>query len=358
MKILIQHNQDESDISGVLRYIKAIVIGLKLREFEVRIVATRIYNFNYYVENILWADIVHLNSNNLAFALLAKLLGKKIIIKYHYPIYETTHFHYQKMTFTEQIKSEIIDSIPKANYPLIYKIYPIVRWARLCKRLATAAIADRHIAASKILSKCCVLPWKVETIYNPIEIPNDFKPKRLIDLSSPYTFLFAGRTHNDKGVDLLIKATRLLLEQRQDFQVSIIGEGRDLELFKNLASELDVLSHVNFFGKLSHEEVLKRIRNALALVYPSRWEEPVAYTVIEASSLQTCSIVSKMGVLPEVASPNSLFFENEDVKTLTNHLNYCLDNPEEVIERGLEARKYVAQKFTLKNSVNRLLAYC
>ena len=144
MKILIQHNQDENDISGVLRYIKAIVIGLKLREFEVRIVATRIYNFNYYVENILWADIVHLNSNNLAFALLAKLLGKKIIIKYHYPMYETTHFHYKKMNFGEQIRAEIIDSIPKANYPLIYKIYPIVRWARLCKRLATASIADRQ----------------------------------------------------------------------------------------------------------------------------------------------------------------------------------------------------------------------
>ena len=131
MKILIQHNQDENDISGVLRYIKAIVIGLKLREFEVRIVATRIYNFNYYVENILWADIVHLNSNNLAFALLAKLLGKKIIIKYHYPMYETPHDHYKTMKFGAHIRAHRIDSIPEVSHPLSYKPHRTVTQARL-----------------------------------------------------------------------------------------------------------------------------------------------------------------------------------------------------------------------------------
>lgn len=358
MKVLIQHNQNTNDISGVFSYIKAIEIGFKLKEIKVRIIATKNYNFNYYVKNLIWADIVHLNSNHLILALLAKILAKKVIIKYHYPIYESNHFQSKQTTFFEQIRTEIIDSIPKANYPLIYKIYPIVRWARLCKRLTTALLADRHIAASQALNRSCPLPWKVLTIHNPIEISTEFTPKKLSDLYYPYTFVFAGRLHQDKGVDILIRAMKALLECRQDFQVLIIGNGSYFDRLKSLALELDVLNHINFFGKLPHEKVLIKIKQSLALVYPSRWQEPVGYTVIEASSVQTCSIVSKMGALPEVASPSSFFFENEEITTLTNHLNCCLDNPEEVLERGLEARKYVAQKFALNNSINQLLAYC
>lgn len=359
MRILLQHNQNEDDISGVLRYIQSMATGLKQKEVEVRIIATKNPDLNYFLENIAWADVVHLNSNHLLFAFLAKLSGKKVILKYHYPIYESTHFQYRKMNFQEQIQAEMIDSIPKWNYRLYDKtIYPIMRWARLGKRLATASLANHHVAASQILSKLCVLPWEVSNIYNPIEISDDFTPKKLSNLSSPYTFVFAGRIHDDKGVDLLIQATRLLLDKRQDFQVLIIGVGRDFELFKNLASELSVLSHVKFLGKLEHSEVLTHIKSALALVYPSRWQETVGYTVLEASNLQTCSIVSKMGALPEVASPSSFFFENEDLETLTNHLHYCLDNPEEVIARGLEARKYVAEKFTLESSADQLLKYC
>lgn len=359
MKILIQHNQNEDDISCVFAYIKVIAIGLKQNKIKVRTMTTKKKNLNYYLENIAWADIVHLNSNHFLFALMAKILGKKIILKYHYPIYETTHFQYRQMSFLKQIEAEIIDSIPKLDYHLYDRtIYSVRRWARLCKRLATASVATHHIAASQTLSKCCILPWKITTVYNPIEISNEFNYKKLTDLSLPYTFVFAGRIHYDKGIDILIKATQLLLNKRQDFRVLVIGDGPKLKRFKKLSSQLNVLNYVNFLGKLSHEEVLVRIKNALALVYPSRWEEPVGYTVLEASSVQTCSIVSKMGVLLEVASPSSFFFENEDVTTLTHYLNYCLDNPEEVIERGLEARKYVAQKFSLKDSVDRILTFC
>jgi len=358
MKLLIQHNQHQDDISGDLAYIKTIVTELKLKHVEVKIIPTRSSNFIQWLTSIIWSDVVHMNSNQLLFALLAKLFGKTIILKYHYPIYESTHFEYKKMSFLEQIRAEIIDSIPGADYPLKWKIYPIVRWARLLKRLATALVADYRIASSQLLSKSCVLPWPVLTLYNPIEIPNNPNPKKLTDLSYPYTFIFAGRLHLDKGVDLLIKAARLLLNQRQDFKILIIGDGRDFELLKTLASELDLTTHISFPGKLTHPEVVARIKEAIALIYPSRWEEPVGYTVLEAASVQTCTIVSKKGALPEVASPSSLFFQSEDVEMLANHLNYCLDHPEELLVRGRQGSKYVTEKFSPEKRVDQLLSIC
>ncbi|NEP09412.1 MAG: glycosyltransferase [Symploca sp. SIO2C1] len=358
MKLLIQHNQYQDDISGVLAYIKTIVKELQSRKIEVKVISTKSDNFKQWINLIVWSDVIQMNSNQLLFALLAKIFGKTIILKYHYPIYGSTHFEYKKMRFLQQIRVEIIDSIPKANYPLKWKIYPIIRWARLLKRLATALVADYHTASSQFLSKSCVLPWPVFTLYNPIEIPNNLEHKNVRDLSYPYTFIFTGRLHLDKGVDLLIKAARLLLNQRQDFRVLIIGDGRDFELLKTLASELELSTYISFPGKLTHPEVLARIKEAIALIYPSRWEEPVGYTVLEAGRVQTCTIVSNKGALPEVASPSSLFFESEDVEMLANHLNYCLDHPEELLARGRQGSKYVAEAFSPDKRVDQLVNIC
>ncbi|NER47324.1 MAG: glycosyltransferase family 4 protein [Symploca sp. SIO1A3] len=358
MKLLIQHNQEPDEISGVLAYINTIVTELKSRKVEVKVISTRESNFQQWLKSLVWSDAVQMNSNQLFFALLAKLLGKKIILKYHYPIYESTHFEYKKLSFLEQIRAEVVDSIPGNNYPLKWKIYPIVRWSRLLKRLATALVADYHTASSQLLSKSCVLPWPVFTLYNPIAIPNCLSPKQLKDLSYPYTFIFAGRLHFDKGVDLLIKAARLLLNRRQDFRVLVIGDGRDFERLNTLVSELELSSHVSFIGKLTHPEVLAKITEAIALVYPSRWEEPVGYTVLEAARVQTCTIVSNKGALPEMASLTSFFFESEDVEALASHLNYCLDHPEELLARGRQGSRYVAEKFSPDKRVDQLLSIC
>ncbi|GAX42853.1 group 1 glycosyl transferase [Tolypothrix sp. NIES-4075] len=358
MKILIQHRHYENEISGVLTYIYSIIPELQTRKIEVKTISTKQDNIAKWFSYIAWADIVHMNSNDLSFALLCKSLRKKIIIKYHYCLYQSTHTTYEPMKLTQRLKAEFKQTLPKANYPLKWKLHTFVKWARLLTRFSTAFLADYHTACSNFLGESSAFPWSVDTIYNPIQIKSTNQLKTKENLSHPYKFIFVGRLATDKGVDIFLKAARILQDEKKEFKIIIIGDGEQSQELKQLTSNLEIANKVNFLGKVAQKEVLLKVQDALALIAPSRWQDPAPYVVQEASSVQTCSIVSKMGGLPEVAGPHSLFFENEDVEELAKCMRYCLDNPDEAINRGFLSSQYVAEKFSAARAVTRLLEIC
>lgn len=354
MKLLIQHTHKPDEIAGVVTYIDAIVPGLNAAGVETQILSTQTTSLKAWITAIQWADIVHMNSNHLGFALLCKLFGKKIVIKYHYLFYTSTHSHYEKMSLWQRLKLEFIQTLPKSNYPLKWKLHTFVKWARFATRFGTALLCDRHTACSQFLAESLSFPWTVAALNYPIESASG--EKTLENLTQPYTFTYIGRLNPDKGVDLLLRATKLVDEQV--FQVNIVGDGQDLERLKAMVEELEISDRVKFLGRRSGKEILEIVRSSLALVVPSRWQEPAGYVALEASSVRTCSIASKVGGLPEMAGSSNLFFDREDYKTLAQQMQLCLDNPAKALERGNQAHQYIAENFTSEKAVRELLELC
>ncbi|AUS99325.1 glycosyltransferase [Nostoc sp. CENA543] len=358
MKILIQHRHLKHEIAGVLTYIDAITPELEQRGVTVQTVSTRADKIHQWVKLIAGADIIHMNSNDLLFALLCKLFNKKIIIKYHYCFYQSIHSHYEQMTFVQRLKTEFYHTLPKANYPLKWKLFTLVKWARLATRITTALVADSHTACSNFLGESCAFPWKVATLYNPIAVRSPIQQKQLNTLANPDKFVFVGRLDKDKGVDILLQAASILKKENRQFQIEIIGDGPKAAELKQLTSDLELTNCVTFLGKLPNSEVIVKLQDALALVAPSRWQDPAPYVVLEAASTQTCAIVSQMGGLPEMAGSQGFFFENEDFRGLATCMRYCLEHPEEVIQRGVMASQYVAEKFSAHSAATQLLDIC
>lgn len=354
MKLLIQHTHKPGEIAGVITYIDAIVPGLNATGVETQILSTQTTSLKSWIAAIQWADIIHMNSNHLGFALLCKLLGKKIVIKYHYLFYISTHLHYEKMGLWQRLKLEFIQTLPKPNYPLKWRLHTFVKWARFGTRFGTALLCDRHVACSHFLAESLSFSWNVSALKYPIESAS--AQKSLEDLVQPYTFTYVGRLNPDKGVDLLLRATKLL--QNRSFQVKIIGSGQDLDRLQTLAKELEISDRVEFLGSRSSSEILEIVRSSLALVVPSRWQEPAGYVALEASSVRTCSIVSKVGGLPEMAGDSNLFFDREDYKMLAQQMQTCLENPAKAIERGNQANQYISEQFTRQKAVQELLEIC
>lgn len=354
MKLLIQHTHKPGEIAGVVTYIDAIVPGLNTAGVETQILSTQTTSLQSWIKAIFWSDLVHMNSNHLGFALLCKLFCKKIVIKYHYLFYISTHSQYEKMSLLERLKLEFIQTLPKANYPLKWKLHTLIKWARFATRFATALLCDRHAACSQFLAESLSFPWNVAALNYPIKSASG--KKTLEDLTQPYTFTYVGRLNPDKGVDLLLRATKLL--DSQSFQVKIIGNGQDLDRLKALIEELEIGDRVEFLGSRSSKEILETVRSSLALIVPSRWQEPAGYVTLEASSVRTCSIVSRVGGLPEMAGDSNLFFDREDYKILAQQMQLCLDNPVKALERGNQAYHYVSENFTSEKAVRELLEIC
>ncbi|WP_017742711.1 glycosyltransferase family 4 protein [Scytonema hofmannii] len=358
LKLLIQHRHYNNEISGVLTYINSVIPELEAKSIKIKTISTRQDNFQKWLSYVFWADIVHMNSNDLLFALLCKILGKKIIIKYHYTFYHSIHSYYEPMKFTQRLREEFKRTLPKANYPLKWKLYTVVKWAKLLTRLTTTLLANSHIACSNFLGESCAFPWSVSTLYNPIKIQPHKISKTLENLSKPYKFIFVGRLDADKGVDILLRAVQILQNENKEFQVALIGDGGQAQELKQLASKLGILKSVSFLGKLPNQEALLEVQSAVALIAPSRWQDPAPYVVLEASSVQTSSIVSKMGGLPEVAGPFNWFFDNEDANGLANCMRECLENPVEALHRGLLSSQYVAEHFSPRGAAEKLLDIC
>jgi glycosyltransferase involved in cell wall biosynthesis len=361
LHILVQHCHHPDQICGVLSYVKYLEAGLSEMGHTVHTVSTRFSSLWDWLREIIQADIVHMNSNHLGFALLCKLLGKKVIIKYHYLFYQSTHFDYQKMGFWERLRTEFMASLPPRSLPLRWKLHVGVKWLRLAIRLSTAFLVDRHIACSHFLAESLSFPWPVLAIYNPISpapLTERSHPKSLADLKTPYTFAFVGRICADKGVDVLLRAVYELKQRQQQFKLLLIGDGDSRQACVELAQELEISEYVEFCGKKSQAEVVELLRQVLALVVPSRWQDPAPYVVLEAGSQQTCAIVSQMGGLPEVAGNCSYTIPSEDSLALADAMHYCLEHPQDSLQRGKHLLEHTIEQFTPAVTVTRFIQIC
>ncbi len=92
-----------------------------------------------------------------------------------------------------------------------------------------------------------------------------------------FTFLALGRLEKQKGYELLLNATRELLDRKIDFILRIGGSGSLEGSLKRQSKRLDLTDHVIWLGELSREAVKAELTGCHCLVSTSHHEnQPVA----------------------------------------------------------------------------------
>ncbi len=81
--------------------------------------------------------------------------------------------------------------------------------------------------------------------------------------------VYLGRIKRYKRIDLLLRAAALLLRQRPDLEVEIVGRGDHRPALEELAARLGLSSCVRFMGQVSEDEKLERLQRAHVVAYPS-----------------------------------------------------------------------------------------
>ncbi|HVM11110.1 MAG TPA: glycosyltransferase family 4 protein [Actinomycetota bacterium] len=111
---------------------------------------------------------------------------------------------------------------------------------------------------------------------------------------------FAGRLVEEKGVEDLVRAVRLLRDRLPGTSLIVIGEGQHRARFERVATEEGVADRVRFAGWLPPGEVRAHLAAADIVVAPSRqapdgWIEAQGLTVVEAMTAGTPVIASRSG---------------------------------------------------------------
>jgi len=197
----------------------------------------------------------------------------------------------------------------------------------------------------------------------------------------PPTVLFYGRLSPEKGLHVILKAFRRLLDEVPSARLLIAGQlalagaefvdpfgsdplfadlgrfwGRGDEYRAYLDSLVDdtMRSQVQFLGPVSNQETVALLHRSDVLAFPSLWHEPFGLPVIEAMAAGVPVVASRGGAFPEtvVDGETGLLVDRGDVDGLANALITLLGDPEVRREMGRAARHRAEEVFSWDQAVH------
>ena len=155
-------------------------------------------------------------------------------------------------------------------------------------------------------------------------------------------FLVAGRLVYRKGHAFLLDALNRVPADL-DYEVRIVGDGPELEKIKIKTNLLHLNNHVHFIGKVPYKTMDKEYACADVLIMPSL-REATGTVVLEAISrgIPVITINSFGGSLilnDECAWLYSGTNKQAYIDNLANSMMNCIMNPDEVLCKGINARR-------------------
>lgn len=160
-------------------------------------------------------------------------------------------------------------------------------------------------------------------------------------------FLFVGRLSAEKGIDVLVQATRNL----GNVQVRVAGTGPEAALLAGVPGLQEL-------GALGGDAVRTEMSKAKALILPSICYETFGMVAVEAFAAGTPVIASRIGVLPNLVKDGvtGLLFESGNAEDLATKMRWAQEHPEEMTVMGHNARRLYEAEFTAERNYHQLIA--
>ena len=219
----------------------------------------------------------------------------------------------------------------------------LYRHADVVQPISTA-VAEEIVRQTPVLKdRLVVLPYPIDLgRFRPPEVPRDYR--------GALTVLYVGRVHPEKGLDVLIKAFRMLIDAGRPARLRIVGPdaielggggAAYIERLQTLAGNLPV----EFVGAIRDPELLAReYRNAHCFCYPSLAEhgEALGLAALEAMATGLPAVVSDLACFKDFidADANGLVFDHRSTAPeagLASALDRMLRSPVEAQMLGEQA---------------------
>lgn len=176
-------------------------------------------------------------------------------------------------------------------------------------------------------------------------------------LSSPLILSIGGFEHR-KGHDLLVEAFELVLQQRQDARLSIVGRtGPNLDVVRKIAAERGIEDRIALLTHTPYDHIPAFMRSADLFVLCSRWEkgkygEGFPLVLAESGALarpvvSTCS-----------TGCDEIIYDGETGRlvpldnpvALAHAIIELLNNRDRASQMGMNLHKLVCEKFTWQHA--------
>jgi phosphatidyl-myo-inositol dimannoside synthase len=217
------------------------------------------------------------------------------------------------------------------------------------------------IAANSRHTKSLLEMWgipkdKVVVVHPPLSedlIRESSKPHISIREEEGYTLISVCRLVKGKGIDVVLRALKILDEKRIPYNYIIVGDGKERASLEKLRDELHLKGNIQFLGFVEEDKKRTYLRAADVLVMPSRvnpslHHEGFGMVFIEAAVFGIPGVGSNVGGIPDavIDGKTGLLVDQESPEKLAEALIFLYENPEERKAMGEAARERAASDFS------------
>lgn len=210
--------------------------------------------------------------------------------------------------------------------PFLQRLY-----VRRLQTLVSKASAVAYVTQNALQRRYPAASSAFQTNYSSVALPESAfvnSPKQAPAPDSPIKLVFVGSLAQlYKAPDILLHATRSLISNGMNLQVTIIGDGKFRTSLENQANALGIAPNVHFTGNVpSGENVTAELDNSNLFVLPSR-TEGLPRAMIEAMARGLPCIGTNVGGIPELL-PAPDMVQPGDVDALSAKILEVTSDPE------------------------------
>ena len=277
-------------------------------------------------------DVIHTHTE-FGIGTFARIIGKQFDI----PIVHTYHTMYED--YVHYITKGYFDGPSKKIVEYLTKFYCDKTIEELI--VPTKKTYDLFKEKYKYDRNVHIIPTGIEIdrFYKENLDLNKIKEKRneLGIKDDEVAILYVGRVASEKSIDFLIENQVTILKKNKKSKLIIVGDGPDLENYKNLAKKNKIEDKVIFTGKVPWVDIPLYYNLADIFVTASHTETQ-GLTVIEAmaSSVPVVALDDESFRNTVIDGLTGYLFKNK--KEYVEKINYLIENKKERINMGNQGR--------------------
>lgn len=197
---------------------------------------------------------------------------------------------------------------------------------------------------------------KFEVIYPGVKIIGYENNSEIKNINSKEYIVIGtlARLHPIKGVDVLIKASYLLIKRGYKIYLKVGGQGIDKKRLRDLAYELKIDQYISWLNEVLDN---RSFYKDLDIYVCSSHQESFGISICEAMEAGVAVVASNVGGVPEIIKNgyNGYTFSDGNYLELADLLEFLILNREERNKISLNAKITVLQKFNREFSLNKHL---
>ncbi len=187
---------------------------------------------------------------------------------------------------------------------------------------------------------------KSQVIHNGVDT-NLFRPISN-EMNKEITITFVGRLYAVKGIDILLKAIKILLKNKYEIKLLMVGRG-DVDRLTQLCASFMPSGSFSIIGMVQYENMPEIYNQSDIIILPSVYEG-CSGSILEAISCKKIIIASNVGGTSEIIGDgkNGLLFESRNSEQLAEKIISVLEETIDIKKMKINARKTAMEHFDWK----------